>query len=359
MSKTIHSLAFLVLAACSAPSGGEASGSLSPSEPPGPPGTTTGSTPSPPPPVALPPVASGPEHLRYLAINVGNVALPCEKYEWKLCTHGASEQVRSYIATWQPDVVLLAEVLDEPQLDRVLHDLDLHANGNAGSDLGGPILPAELGYDHVCHASLGRLDGQAHDAFPLDTPDASHRHECVAWRRSRLSLVDQAHVLPPDPSCSQHFTIQAATLRINGTSTEVTGIAVHPDSRNSTCRVDTLARMWKDLATRPNTFVAGDWNTAQDAELQVPTGFLTNYSRGLHFGHQHEGEYTAWYYLRGGLKLDHAFSNFGKPCVDCGQFYGGGDQDLSFGSAIGRFDGHPSASQTGLDHRQVLVDLSF
>ncbi len=348
----------IALVACSSSYGSTETPDLSPPVV----STTTPTTPAPnaPPTPMPPPTPSGPEHLRYLAINIGNVSIDCRDYEYKLCAHDTGERIRSYIATWKPDVVMLSEVLDEPQLDRVLHDSDIRAGGNPQSDLGGPVLPPELGYDHVCHASVSRDDNQAHDIHPFDTPNTSHRHECVAWRRDRLSLVREKHVFGPVLSkCNYDFTMQAATLKL-GTH-EVTGIAVHPasDSEDVICRTDTIRRMWKELANEPNVFVGGDWNTPNEAELQVPSGFVTNYSHGSHFGVQHENEYTAWYYLRGGLSLDHVFSNFGKPCTDCGIFYGGSLQNLPFGSALGAFDGHPWASEPGLDHHQLLVDLTF
>lgn len=307
-------------------------------------------------------------HLRYLAINVGNVALSCRRYEYKLCSHDTSEQIRRYIATWQPDVVLLSEVLDEPQLDRVLHDSDLRSGGSTTSDLGGPLLPAEVGYDHVCHASVNRDTLVAGTAHPMDDGDASHRHECVAWRRDRLAFVSEAHVFGANSPalrsrCHFDFTAQAATLRLRGTSppVEVTGIAPHPasDGEDTACRIDMLARLWPQLATAERVFLGGDFNTGKASELQVPPRFRTNYSDGTHFGVHHEGEYSAWYYVKGGSSLDHAYSTFGTPCTSCGRFYGGGTQDLRFGSALGSWDGHPWAAQPGIDHRQILVDLAF
>lgn len=35
------------------------------------------------------------------------------------------------------------------------------------------------------------------------------------------------------------------------------------------------------------------------------------------------------------------------------------EQDLPFGSALGDFDGHPWAAERGIDHRQLLVDLTL
>lgn len=315
---------------------------------------------------------SGPRHLRYLAINVGNVAFECRSYEFKLCTPEVGDRVRNYIGTWQPDVVLLSEVLDEPQLDRVLRDSDITSTGSTTSNLGGPLLPPELGYAHVCHSSIDRDTGEVHDQHPLDDKNASHRHECVAWRKDRFTLSSAAHVFGANSpalrsKCNYDFTAQAATLRVNdsddgsGKPIELTGVAPHPasDSEDPACRKDMIGRMWKELASKPRVFVGGDFNTGDAAELQVPPAFHVNYSHGLHFGTQHTGEYTAWYYVRGGFAFDHAFASFGRACTDCGKHHGGSEQDLALGSVVGDWDGHPHAAKPGLDHRQILVDLTF
>ena len=315
-------------------------------------------------------VGGGASHLRYLAINAGNVAPTCRNYEYKLCSADTSDQIHGYIATWMPDVVLISEVLDEPQLDRVLHDGDLRVGGDPSSNLGGPVLP--VGYDHVCHPSVDRTTGVADASHPLDDAAASHRHECVAWRKDRLALVSEAHVFGANTpelraKCNYDFTAQAATLRIletddgSGEPIEVTGIAPHPasDSEDAVCRKDILARMWRELAQGPRVFLGGDFNTDAGDELQVPTGMQIHYSDGFHFATRHDGEYTAKYLFRAPMNLDHAYGNFGRACTTCGRYYGGSSQDLPFGSALGDWDGHPWAAKPGIDHRQILVDLDL
>ena len=309
-------------------------------------------------------VATGTAHLRYLAINAGNVAITCRDYEFKVCSPDTSGRILDYITTWAPDVVLVSEVLDEPQLDRVLHDSDLRAGGDPESNLGGPLLPP--GYDHVCHPSVDRTTGVAGTAHPLDNPAASHRHECVAWRRDRLALVSEAHVLGANSpelraKCNYDVTAQAATLALLGTDLQVTGIAPHPssDSEDVACRKDIIARLWRELAQGPRVFLGGDFNTDAGDELQVPSGMQIHYSDGFHFATRHDGEYTAKYVLRPAMSLDHAYGNFGRACTTCGRFYGGPGQDLPFGSALGDWDGHPWAAKPGIDHRQILVDLEL
>ena len=82
--------------------------------------------------------------------------------------------------------------------------------------------------------------------------------------------------------------------------------------------------------------------------------------RGQHWNiANHSNEYSAVYL--GGLlkyKYDHTFSNFGSGCTTCGAAYG--TANLTYGSALGSYDGHPRADAgDGMDHRQILVDMTF
>jgi hypothetical protein len=90
----------------------------------------------------------------------------------------------------------------------------------------------------------------------------------------------------------------------------------------------------------------------------MPERFQVNYSRGRHWRlAAHTGEYTT-IYLEGLVKrqVDHAYSSFGQPCTSCGATYG--TNDLTCGSVLGSYDGHPRADAgEGLDHRQILVDM--
>lgn len=274
-----------------------------------------------------------PVPLRALFINVGNASPQFNCWEYKLCREQDVEHVRDYIATWQPDVIALSEVLRGEQL-----------TGTAGN---GPILPP--GYTGICGESRHR---DTDELAAWDAEDASHEHECVAWNTARVALVDgsPASVYGAD-GCNYDFTGFRARVRLDDAH-ELTVVAVHPDSMNTDCRKQEIARYWSELADGERTLIGGDWNTDSDAELQRPPGFAVAYLRGQHWRlAEHDGEYSAEYAF--GLqkkKFDHAFVDFGEPVTGT----------LSFGSALGGHDDHPRADAgDGLDHRQLLVDLRF
>jgi hypothetical protein len=283
--------------------------------------------------------------LRYLSFNVGNASPQFGCWEYKLCRAQDVQHLRDYISLWKPDVVLLTEVQRGDQL--------------TGASDNGPILPQ--GWDGVCGQSVDRNTGLP---AAFDAADASHEHECLAWKTSRVSLVpgstESAYGRNDDfgkANCGYDFTGLRARLRVDD-RVEVTAVIVHPDAKNSDCRLEEIFRYWSLLAQGERVIIGGDWNTESDPDIAMPAGFVINYSKGRHWNLAfHPDEYSAWY-LDGGLKkqLDHLFSSFGAPCVDCGGVYH--TFDLMFASALGGYDDHPRADQgDGMDHRQVLVDL--
>jgi len=284
--------------------------------------------------------------LRYLAMNVGNGSPLYGCWKFKLCREEDVRHVREYIDAWQPDVILLSEVYRAAQL--------------TGTEVFGPILPA--GYDGICGQSRDRFTGKLASWY---ADNASQEHECVAWKTSRLSYVEgsalSAYARNDDYGkryCRYDVTGFRVRLLLEGTTT-ITAVAVHPNSTSAACRTDEIGRYWRDLAGNdPAVIIGGDLNTNRDEELQVAERFQVNYSRGLHWGvAAHAGEYTS-IYLGGLIKrqIDHAYSSFGQPCTSCGAIYG--TEDLSYGSVLGGYDGHPRADAgAGLDHRQILVDM--
>ena len=284
--------------------------------------------------------------LRYLAMNVGNASPQFGCWKYKLCREEDVRHVQDYIAAWQPDVVLLSEVYRAEQL--------------TGTEVFGPILPA--GYDGKCGESRDRYTGKLASWF---ADDASQEHECVAWKTSRLSYVAgsarSAYGRNDDYGkryCHYDLTGFRVRLLLDGTTT-ITAATVHPSPTNAACRTDEIGRYWRELAGDDRAVViGGDWNTNRDDELQVPERFQVNYSRGRHWRlAAHSEEYTA-IYLEGLIRrrVDHAYSSFGQPCTRCGAVYG--TADLTCGSVLGSYDGHPRADAgEGLDHRQILVDM--
>ncbi len=364
--------------------------------------------------------------LRYLAINVGNAcAIACgDCPEDKLCNVDTVSAINEYIYEWKPDVIMFSEVWDESQLMTRAH--------------GGPILPP--GYYGQCHPSVDRATGLLDTTGMAD--GASHEHECIAWKTSRLSYIprSEAWEFGTDDlvsragssttiGCNYDFTGYRVQLVLDGQYT-ITAVAMHPESKHNFplgydnedgaamlnpfywnlltglplgpqdyCRVEEIGRYWRNLADGARTIIGGDWNTDAPDELQVPPSFQVNYSDGCHWtvctpydddgsdvgadagSPEYSVDYGAFEYINPGnfapyvfkghtidsRMLDHAYSNFGRPCTSCGGFYG--SDSLGYGSALGGYGLMPRADgwddayfYTGIgsnncDHRQVLVDM--
>lgn len=292
--------------------------------------------------------------LRYLAINVGNSGVRCFlSSEVKLCDVNVVNRLREYIAYWNPDVIMFSEIKRASQLTSAVD--------------GGPVLPK--GYDGVCGLSVDRFTQQP---VAWNAENASHEHECIAWKTSRVTPLPGARKslrakLPVDllsaygrndeygrRKCDYDFTGFRAKLLLEN-KIPITAVAVHPNSINSNCRTEEIGRYWTTLANKGNVIIGGDWNTNDTAQLQVPSTFKVNYSFGNHWNiATHPNEITSFAGLP--RELDHAFSNFGQACINCGSFYG--TEDLPFGSALGGYHDHPQADGGGgMDHRQILVDM--
>jgi hypothetical protein len=289
-------------------------------------------------------------HLRYLAVNTGNASPLFGCWEYKLCRASDVKSLHDYIAYWKPDIIMLSEIYSQEQL--------------TGSAMNGPILPS--GYTGMCGESCDRNTG-ARAAF--DAEDASHEHECIAWKESRLSYVKDSALSAygrnddyGKEQCNYDFTgfrVQLLLELPEGIHEAITAVAVHPNSSKTECRNEEISRYWSLLACKGKTVTGGDWNTEKDDELQRPSGFKINYSKGQHWDIvAHPDEYSAEYLFGINKKLDHAFSNFGSPCKNCGSYYG--TPSLPYGSALGGNDNHPRADAgQGMDHRQILIDIEF
>jgi endonuclease/exonuclease/phosphatase family metal-dependent hydrolase len=281
--------------------------------------------------------------LRYLAINVGNASPQYGCWEYKLCRSSDVADVRAYIAAWQPDVVLLSEVYRAAQL--------------TGTAVGGPILPS--GYTGVCGRSVNRHTGAA---AVFDAADASHEHECVAWKTSRLGLIPGSERSAygrndtyGKSNCGYDFTGFRVRLLLDGVHT-ITAVAVHPDSGDASCRTEEIARYWSELAQGEHVIIGGDFNSESRAEIQRPASYADNFAAGRHWNLGTHDEPTAFYVLGISYFYDWAFSSFGAACTACGSRYG--TASLDSGSVVGGFHGMPRADGgSGMDHRQVLVDL--
>lgn len=285
--------------------------------------------------------------LRYMAINSGNSSVQYGCWEYKLCRQQDVENLRNYITTWQPDIIMISEIYMSGQL--------------TDSMFYGPILP--VGYDGVCGRSVSRFTG---DTVTWDAPDASHEHECIAWKTSRLQLIQgsELSVYGRNDSyglnnCNFCFTGFRAKLLLEGQDT-ITAIAVHPNSTDTDCRVYEISNYWMQLAQGNKVIIGGDFNTSDVNELQVPTNYKINFSKGNYWDLAYFADHYSAVYALGLYKkhLDHAFSNFGEPCTSCGTHYG--TSDLQYGVALGGYNNHPRADNgEGMDHRQILVDMKI
>lgn len=154
---------------------------------------------------------------------------------------------------------------------------------------------------------------------------------------------------------------------------------VHPNSVRKQCREYEVERYWERLVDYDSpSIIAGDWNagwrcllftkscTDKSDQIQFPPTrssphlrWRSIYSNGLYWedlAYRFPHDPTAAGFGTMRMWLDHAFSNFGEPCVDCGHFYG--THDLEWGVAIGGSDGMERADGgSGCDHRQILWDM--
>jgi hypothetical protein len=281
--------------------------------------------------------------LRFLSANLGNVGFQC--WESKLCDSSVVARFRDYIQTWSPDIILLSEVYKRTQLD--------------STDEGGPILPS--GYSYDCGKSLTRSD-----SLPALWNDAnsSHEHECIAWKTSLFTMVPNSsksvygrNDAYGAQNCNYDFTAHSVKLIYNNMDT-ITPVALHPNSMVSQCRVYEINKYWTELiGNNTKAIIAGDWNTDVQADLQVPSQFNTIFSMGNYWNLFYSStDYSETVFLSN-KHLDHAFSNFGQPCTNCGSVYG--TVDLPYGAALGGYNGHPRADGgSGMDHRQILIDMN-
>ncbi len=299
--------------------------------------------------------AAGTTPLRYMSANVGNAAVgPGTCFEHKLCNATVAANIAAFVTAYRPDVVLLMEVLRAAQL---------------------PQLCPAADYDGACGLSVSRVDGAP---ALWNASNASHQHECVCWKRNRFTLLANASEYGRNDDfgkahCHYDFTAFAVTLldRRAG-ATNITFVAVHPDSVSSKCKDYEISNYWSKLA-RGRAVVSGDWNSGRKCYLgvcvdsvqamQMPPSFWPNYLVGQHADGTVDGPADCCptaVYADGAMKawLDASFSNFGTACTACGKFYG--TASLPHGSAVGSYADIPRADGgSGCDHRQLLVDLLY
>lgn len=294
-------------------------------------------------------------------MNVGNAGDTC--WESKLCVPSVVASLRSFISTYSPDILLLAEVM--------------HAGQLQSTEAGGPLLPE--GYAASCDVSEFRTGAAA----SWNASGASHEHECVAWKISRIRALqnESASLRGLNDTfgashCHYDFTAHAVPL-ILPSGALLTAVAVHPDSQQKECRVAEIASYWTYLATNASRLtssfiIGGDWNAGRrcvldvcmnsSAELQIPAGTRTAYSLGQYWTLHNDGDAAPTaVYMAGTVRewLDHVFVQgdfISGPCTECGAFYN--STSLPWGAVVAGYDGVPRADGgSGCDHRAVLLDM--
>ncbi len=283
--------------------------------------------------------------VRYLSANLGNVGIQC--WESKLCDSAVAARFRNYVLAWSPDIIMLSEVYKRAQLDSAVE--------------GGPLLPP--GYACDCHKSINRNDSSI---VLFDSTNASHEHECIAWKTSAFTMVPNSaksvfgrNDAYGHQNCNYDFTAHSVKLIYNNLTTDtITPVALHPNSMYSQCRIYEINKYWSELvATNSKAIIAGDWNTDVDSELQINPLFTTIFSKGHYWNLFYSATDYSQTTFFGSKHLDHAFSNFGEPCTNCGSLYN--STNLTYGAALGGYNGHPRCDGgSGMDHRQILIDMN-
>ncbi len=287
-----------------------------------------------------------------LQANIGNLALGCKDYIYKLCDAATESAITSSVRAHAPDVVALQEVSTAVQC-AALTETD----------------PAK-----VCHPSRTAVDpDQARRVLGPDFTivcNARNSFECVAVRTSFGSIVGcsdgaiclrGARTSPAAPGCSDGFTVSSVvvTPRRGDAFTIVNG---HPPSgptaASIACREEQVRRIFEDvggdsaLVARERSLITGDFNLDPyaDDEASVVTfrrhvgelgsGKRFRYHSGIA---EHDPPYKTGFTIATARVLDHVASDFlAGTCTTLGEAPG-----------TTRLDGG-----TGTDHRALLCMLT-
>lgn len=294
--------------------------------------------------------------LRVLFINVGNLdVLTC--WEVKLCKEQVVKNIHNYIKKWNPDVVLASEVYMSQQF--------------TGNMFYGPILPSN--YEGVCGKSKNRDGTNA----SWNQTDSSHEHECIGWKKDKFKIIPGSigseYGLNDEygrKNCKNNFDFTGFRVVLESNQKKINFVTVHPNSRDERCRINEIRGYWRNLVKNPfteNTIIGGDFNCGvfcyiggfcsnSTNQIQLDPSFKVNYSNGRYWDlyNNYPNDPTT---LGVGIYgwLDHAFSNIGIPCRDCGRFYN--TESLMYGAVVGGYLNHERADGgRGCDHRQLLID---
>lgn len=282
-----------------------------------------------------------------LQANVGNVALTCGAYKYKLCYSETEDRIAASIRTQAADVISLQEVSSVEQC-QAMDERD----------------PAKVCYPtHTAEVAeqARRLVG---DGYTIACDTRNH-FECVAVRSGWGSIAGCADgdlcidpdvsetAPPPGPGCDAGFSVSEVTIEPRG-GRPFRLVDLHPPSgRAVDCRRAALVQVFEGadaLARGPRSLLAGDFNLDPFAGDDASEQYLRAHVGSGHPFRFHSGTaeqkppLMSAFYPIGNHTYDHVISNFASGTCK------------TLGEAVGtsRLDGG-----SGTDHRALRCRLEI
>jgi Endonuclease/Exonuclease/phosphatase family len=286
---------------------------------------------------------------RLLQANVGNVALTCQAYKYKLCDTNVEARIASEIARLKPDIVMLQEVVPS----------ELCA-----------AMGVESNPSRACNAARLAAEAEAEQArrlvgkdFTIACDSRSH-YDCIAVRSGYGAIegcglgafckgAPAGRTAPMPAGCDDGFTASAFTILPAGGAPSFRVVNAHPPSGGAVdCRSNQIEWMFstpKNLVGRGPALISGDLNmdpysgtdnSVVEFRKHVGPGKRFAYHSGVA---EREPPYNTAFYLSGNVVFDHVASDFAKgKCVTLGEAPG-----------TSRLDGNG-----GTDHRGLFCELT-
>jgi hypothetical protein len=171
--------------------------------------------------------------------NVGNINIGgCRVQVYKLCLRPVERRAAAALRALHPDVVGFEEIL--PPATCREHPATAPTNLCSG-----PLRP---------RSQVTRLLGRGYRA----SCSTRFGYECLAVRRGAGLRVTRLRTLPRLGDCDAGFTVDRATLRMQGR--RVALLVAHPDSMDVGCRTRQLRRAFATLPRSGPVLALGDWN---------------------------------------------------------------------------------------------------
>lgn len=290
---------------------------------------------------------AAPGSVLLLSANVGNSLLACGgDYAYKLCDAAVERRLAQRIASEDPDVVVLQEVLGREQcagFDEVDPGRSCHPDVGAETARQARRLLGP-GYTIVCDQRRGYECTGVHTRFGAVA-------ECETG-----TLCDAARTAAAVPDCPTGFSMSAVEVTPAG-GVPFTLVNAHPDSNpGGECRAAQLAQSLVGvdaLAAAPRALLAGDFNLDPDVDNDPAAALWVDHvgmaDEGLRFryhsGHAEKSPpYPTSSTVLGDRVIDHVVSDFATgACTTLGEAPG-----------TERLDGGE-----GTDHRALLCELEL